>query len=505
MKHRLAGCRRTGDASPSVFINRTGLRAAFFLCLFAGIALLGLTGGGSAGQVEPGAQAPAGSDPIGQDRELESRSEQAELAPRFLRVDLAGVVSPGSSSYLLDGVAAAAEGGYEGLILVLDTPGGLLESTREISRAFLASDVPVLVYVYPTGARAASAGMFITMSAHVAAMAPGTRIGAAAPVALGGGEQEDGPAMDKKVIEDTAAFARSVAEETGRNADWAELAVREAVSATSSEALELGVIDFIASTEEDLLEQVDGLVLTMADGTERTLRTEGATIDDWDMTIQQRVLMVLGDPNIAYILLMLGLLGLMMELYNPGLIFPAVIGLFMLLLAGIGLNILPVNVGGIVLLVIAVALFVAEIYVTSYGLLALVGVGTMILGSALLMDSTDPDFFVEPDIQVSWGVIIPTVVLMATVAIGLMLFIVYVHRRRGTTGHEGMKGELGRTRTDVGPQGGRVFVHGELWSGVSDREIPAGTEIVVIEVEGLILKVAPKAGGESDDSPQPVQ
>ncbi len=420
--------------------------------------------------------------------------EIGEGRPRALRAVLDGVVSPGSASYLMDALAAAEDQEYDLFLLVLDTPGGLLESTREISRSFLEADVPVIVYVYPTGARAASAGMFITMSAHVAAMAPGSRIGAAAPVAMGGGgSDEESGTMDAKVVEDTAAFARSVAEQTDRNAEWAEKAVKEAVSATASEALELGVVDLLASTLNELLEQIDGREVTLHDDRRVEIRSAGAEIVDHPMTIQQRVLMVLGNPNVAYVLMMLGMLGLMMELYNPGLIFPAAIGLFLLLLAGIGLNLLPVNVGGVVLLILAIGLIVAEIYVTAYGILALAGVAIMILGSSLLMDTADPEFFVDPDITVSWGVILPTVFLMATVAIGLMLFILHVHRRRGTTGHEGMKGEFGKSRTDIGPEGGRVFVHGELWKAVSDEPIPANTSVVVVEVRGLELKVAPES------------
>jgi membrane-bound serine protease (ClpP class) len=489
------------------------LRAVSLFFLLFGALLLVLPGLGTAqdagapeadapaGVVDPGdgddaATGTAGPEATGDDTEEGVEAVPPPGArPRVLRADLDGVVNPGSASYLQALVVEGAAGGYDAVLLVIDTPGGLLDSTREISRDFFNADVPVIVFVYPTGARAASAGMFITMSGHVAAMAPGTRIGAAAPVALGGGGEEgEGQAgMDEKVIEDTAAFARGVAEQRGKNAEWAEKAVREAVSATASEALELGAIDLVSPSVDALLREVDGRTVLLHDGREVTLRTAEAEVVLLQMTIQQRVLMVLGDPNVAYILMMLGLLGLMMELYNPGLIFPAAIGLFCLLLAGIGFNILPVNVGGIVLLVIAVALIVAEFYVTSFGILAAAGVGVLILGSMLLMDTADPDFYVDPSIQVSWGVIIPTVLLMAGVAIGLMIFIMRTHRRRGTTGEEGLLGERGTARTEIGPGGGRVFVHGELWKAVSDATIPKDAEVEVVAVEGLLLKVAERS------------
>ncbi len=410
--------------------------------------------------------------------------------PRILHATLDGVVNPGTADYLVDAVKEASERDYEALLVTLDTPGGMVDSTRAIVRAFLGASIPIIVYVAPQGAHAGSAGVFITLAGHIAAMAPATNIGAAHPVTVTGTdiEKEGGKTMAEKVENDLAAFVRSIAEQRGRNVEWAEKAVRESVAITATEAVANKVVDLMAASEKELLTALDGRRVTL-DGKARSLRTADARLVAFRMTIQQRALATLGDPNIAYILVMIGVLGVMMELYHPGLIVPGATGAFFLLLAGIGFNVLPVNVGGIALLAIGIALLVSEIYVTSFGLLTVGGTVALVMGSLLLLDTSDPQFFVDPSFQVSWGIIIPSVALIALVAVGIMVVLLRVQRRRGTTGQEGMVGEAGVARTDVTHNDGSVFVHGELWRATADEPIPAGTTVEIVAVDGLCVRV----------------
>lgn len=412
-------------------------------------------------------------------------------SPRVLSIALDGPVIPGTARYIVSAVREAEDRHADALLLRLDTPGGRLDSTREIVTAFLGAKVPIIVYVAPSGAHAGSAGMFITVAGHVAAMAPGTNIGAAHPVTGSGSdiEKEAGKTMAEKVENDTAAFARSIAQQRGRNVEWIEKAVRESLSATATEAVDLKVVDLVAPDRDALLAAVDGRTVSLPGG-DVVLHTKGARVEPYEMTFQQKALSFLGDPNVAAVLGLLGMLGLLIELYSPGLIIPGAVGLFALLLAGIGAAVLPVNVGGIVLLLLAVGCFVAEVKVTSFGLLTLAGIGCLVLGSMLLIDTSNPDFYLDPSFRVSWGVIVPTGLLMSGVALGLMYLVILTGRRRSTTGAEGLVGETGRTRTEVGPGGGKVFVHGELWNAKSRDPIAAGEEIEVVAVRGLTLTVA---------------
>jgi membrane-bound serine protease (ClpP class) len=339
----------------------------------------------------------------------------------------------------------------------------------------------VVVYV-PPGSRAASAGAFITLAAHVAAMSPGTEVGAAHPVALG----EDGmdETMEQKVVNDAVAYIISIAEARGRNVDWAEAAVRESRSSHASEALELGVIDIVANNLDDLLIQLDGWQVTLLSGEEVTLNTDGAKTTYTDMGAAERFLFIIADPNIAYILLSLGMLGIMLELFHPGTIFPGVVGAICLFLSFYSLGMLPVNYAGVLLIVLAFGLFVAEVFITSHGLLAMGGIVTFTVGSMILMGS--------PFFQISPGVIAGVVIVFIIVGVFVIGAIVRTHRKRQQTGREAMVGMVAVAKTDLDPTG-TVFVHGERWQATLDEgKADIGEEVVITSVDGLRLSVTKK-------------
>ncbi len=398
-----------------------------------------------------------------------------------------GAITPVLAGYIDRGIGLAEEHGATACIIEMDTPGGLDSAMRDIVQHILEADVPVVVYM-PTGARAASAGAFITLASHVAVMAPATEIGAAHPVAIG----EDGmdETMEEKVVNDAVAYIRSIAETRGRNADWAEAAVRESKSSPASEALELGVIDFMADNMADLLAQLDGWQVTLLSGEVVTLETEGANINYIGMGSIERFLFAITDPNIAYILLSLGMLGIMLELFSPGTIFPGVVGAICLLLSFYGLGMLPVNYVGIILIMLAFGLFIAEMFTATNGLLALGGIASLAIGSMVLM--TNPLFRINP-------------VLIAGVVIAVTAFFIFViasvlrtHRTRQQTGRDAMVDKVAVARTSLDPKG-RVFVHGELWEATVDEgKVEPGEEVVITKVDGLRLVVTRKnkTGGE---------
>jgi membrane-bound serine protease (ClpP class) len=415
----------------------------------------------------------------------------AEPARCVLVAELDDIVNSGSAGYLTSAVEATGQRGCEALLVVIDTPGGTLDATRQIVQSFLAAPVPVVTFVAPSGARAGSAGMFITLAGHVAAMAPGSNIGAAHPVMLSGEDPDKagGKQLARKVENDAAAFARAIAEKRKRNVAWAEAAVRESSSLTAVEAEEQRVIDLSAPSRRTLLEQLDGRSVELDTGTV-VLRTRGAELVPHDKTIRQRLLAVLGNPNLTYALLMIGLLGLMIEFYNPGGIVAGVIGGTALLLAAIGLNALPVQWGGVVLLVVALGLFAAELWVTSYGLLTLAGLGALLLGSGLLLDRSDPDFFADASVRLSWGVVLPLVGVVAG-ATGLLAWRNARSRRAPpTTGREALIGARGVALEPIDARGGVVRVQGERWAATSSQPIEADTPIRVIALQGLTLAVA---------------
>ena len=407
------------------------------------------------------------------------------VAAPVATITLEGVVSPVTVRLSETAIERAQATGASALVIQLDTPGGLERSMRVICQRLLNAPLPVIVYVAPTGARAASAGVFITMAAHVAAMAPATNIGAAHPVSLSGGA--DKTAMTK-VENDAAAFVRSIAAARGRNADWAEKAVRQSVSITEREAVELKVVDLVADSLTDLLTKVDGRTVSTAKGSV-TLATRGATLVPIEINFRDRFLNVITDPNVAYVLMMLGMLGLFFELSTPGAILPGVVGGISLILAFFAFQSLPINYAGLLLILFGIVLLIAEIKIVSHGVLAIGGIVAMALGSLMLYDATEIGF------RISWWVILPTVGATA----GLFLFVlaagVRALRRRPQLGAPGLIGQVGVVREALAPSG-QVAIHGELWRAMAEGDaVDAGTPVRVVDVDGLTLKVVKASGG----------
>lgn len=394
-------------------------------------------------------------------------------------VHVSGVINPVVSEFIVDSLRQAQEQGHHLIVIELDTPGGLDTSMREIVKEMLASMVPVVVYVAPSGARAASAGVFITMAADIAAMAPGTNIGAAHPVAMGGQKMDE--EMAKKVVNDAVAYLKSIANRRGRNAKWAEEAVRKSVSITAEEAVKRKVVDVVAANLNELLQKIDGKVITRPQGKVR-LRTKDATIIHLRMGWRQRILNALSNPNVAYLLMMIGLAGLYFELAHPGAIFPGVIGAISLILAFYALHTLPVNYAGILLIVLGIVFFILEVKITSFGLLSMAGVVSLVLGSLMLFKSAGAYQ------KLALRVLIPTVGVASAffVVVATLAWRAYI--RKPETGSRGMIGEKGWAKSRLDPEG-KVFVHGEIWNAMSDEPIEEGEEVEVVQIDGLNLKV----------------
>ena len=402
-----------------------------------------------------------------------------EKAPvSFIEVD--GIINPATANFITDSIDQATQNGAQCLIIQLDTPGGLMESMRIIVKKILASNIPIIVYVAPGGARAASAGVFITLSAHIAVMAPGTHIGAAHPVTLGG-EGKESKTMMEKVVNDAVADIKATAKTRGRNVDWAEKAVRKSVSITDEEALKLKVIDFISPNLQDLLTKIDGRIVKF-DGVTRTLLTKGVKPRSIQMSWRYRLLDIISNPSIAYILLMLGIYGVFFELSNPGAILPGVVGGIFLILAFYALHMLPINFAGLALILFGIILFIAEIKVVSHGLLAIGGVISLFLGSLMLIESP------AEYMKISLSVIIPAVLVSAAFFFFAVTMAIRARLKKPTTGMEGLVGEIGITTTTVAPEG-KVSIHGEFWDVISDQNIERGEKVQVIGVTNLKLKV----------------
>ena len=413
--------------------------------------------------------------------------ETQAKVPRIDVLTVKGTVNPVLVDYIERGITIAEDNRDVACIIELDTPGGLDTSMRDIVQSIVSARVPVVVYVSPSGARAASAGVFITMSAHVAAMAPNTAIGAASPVAIGPeGEQQMSDTMHEKILNDAASYIRSIAETHGRNVEWAEKAVREAVSATEKEALDLNVIDLVAPDLNALISQMDGRQVTLLGGAEVTLSTRDTPVNRIPMNWVENFLYTISDPNIAYILLSLAILGIMAEIFNPGLIFPGVVGGISLLLAFFSLGVLPVNLAGVLLIVLAVGLFIAEVFTPGFGLLAAGGITSLVIGSLILFKGGSPLFRVDP-----WLIAIVTILIG-----GFFIFVVYrviwAHRRRATTGKEELMGKTATVKSALEPEG-MVFFKGENWTAISEEgRIEPGEEVIITRVEGLKLWVRKK-------------
>ncbi|GMR04676.1 MAG: nodulation protein NfeD [Thermodesulfobacteriota bacterium] len=406
-------------------------------------------------------------------------SEGAQGEIHYVYAD--GIINPVMAEFLTGSIKEAAEAKASAVIIEMDTPGGLDLSMREIVKAELASVVPVIVYVAPPGSRAASAGVFIAYAANIAAMAPGTNIGSAHPVALGGGKADE--TMMKKVENDAVAYIKSIAKKRGRNAGWAEKAVRESVNITAGEALKLKVINIVAADRAELIKKLDGRKVEVLSGP-MVLHTSGAGIKDVRMNFRHRILNAITNPNVAYILMMVGLLGLYFELSSPGAILPGVIGVISLILAFYAFQTLSINYAGLLLIGVAVVLFIVEMSVVSYGLLTIAGIISLILGSLMLFKSP------LPFMQLSLWVILPTVIFVAGFILFTMYYVVALYRRAPVTGAEALIGEEGEALDEVAPgKRGKVYVDGEYWDAVSDELIKKGDHVRVVKLKGLLLRV----------------
>ncbi len=412
-------------------------------------------------------------------------SLSAENRREVLVITVNGAINPVSAEYIGKSVRKASAKGAEALVIELDTPGGLDTSMRSAVKDIISSEVPVIVYVAPSGARAASAGVFITLAAHIAAMAPGTNIGAAHPVAL---TEKMDKTMAEKATNDAAAYIRSLAERKGRNAGWAEDAVRKSISATESDALREHVIDLVAPDLNALLVAIDGRKVQTVSG-ERVLRTKDAVTTREEMSLRLKILNLISDPNVAYILMLLGFYGLFFELTNPGAVFPGVLGGICLILAFYAFQTLPVNYAGVMLIIFAIILFILEVKIVSHGVLAIGGVVAMTIGSLMLFESAGPFM------RLSLYLVVPAVAITAlffSLTIGLAL---KAYRRRPVTGVEGLIRAEGTAGTEITKKGGTVYIHGEIWSAYADDVIPKGEKVVVDSVSELTIKVRKKTGG----------
>lgn len=443
------------------FHNSVRWSLLLFTCVVLALAPLGLLAASNVQKEKiPPAAAPAASKKV----------------VYLIKID--APITPVVSEYILKSIDKASDAKAEAIIIQLNTPGGLVDSMQQIVMKMMAADVPTVVYVAPSGARAASAGVFITLAANVAAMAPTTHMGAAHPVTMQGKMDKT---MEAKVVNDLAAMARGIAEKRGRNMKWAEDAVRKSVSITENEALKNHSIDLIAVDIPALVKAINGMKVKLVIG-EKTLSTESAEVVEITMGFRYRLLEIISNPNIAYILMILGFYGLYFELSNPGAILPGVAGAICLVLAFYALHTLPINYAGLILIIIGIALFIAEAFITSHGVLGIGGTVSMLLGSVMLIDSS------SPVLQISWAVILPAVVLSAVLFIITVTIAVRVYREKPTTGKEGMIGMQAEAKTDIRPEG-QVFMRGEYWTAWSDEPILKGEHVVVTAVEGLKVKV----------------
>jgi membrane-bound serine protease (ClpP class) len=404
-------------------------------------------------------------------------------ANQVMTADIDEGIGSFTSEYISTLVNEAEEGEYEALLLTLDTPGGLLDATRDIVSTILESKVPVIVYVAPGGARAGSAGVFITLSGNIAVMAPGTNIGAAHPVGMGGESGDSAEVMTQKVTNDAAALIRSIAKKRNKNIDMAELTVRNSSSYSETEALDSNLIDFIAKNKKELLKLVHGKVVSTANGDVK-LDTKNAELVKREKDWKEGLLSFLSDPNIAYIFILLAMYGIMIEFYNPGSIFPGVIGVISAIIAGFSLQMLPVNYAGLALMIVSIVLFIMEVKIVSYGLLSLGGVVTFLLGSIMLIDSPG-DFM-----RIGLDIIIPATLATAAVFIGVVYLAIKSQRKKVSSGVSTLVGKEVVVFSDImPPQLGKVKVTGEIWKAKADEKILKNEFASITAVDGLTLTV----------------
>ena len=401
-------------------------------------------------------------------------------APRVVAVDVDGMVHPVTAEIISRAIDQARREQASALLIRLNTPGGLLDATREIDQHIISSPVPVITYVTPSGGRAASAGFFVLQAGDVAAMAPGTNTGAASPVLLG---QQMDPVMRNKIENDSAANLRGLVTARGRNAELAEKTIREAKSFTAKEALDSKLIDLIAPSEAELFRQLDGRDVTRFDGRKQRLSLAGAEVVDYKKTAREWIISTIADPNIGFVLLVLGALGIYVEFSSPGLIFPGVAGGILALLGLSALSVLPINWVGVALLLLAAALFILEAKFASHGVLGTGATVAMILGAMLLIEA-------PPEFRIHLTTAVAVAVPFALITMFLVSLVVRARRNKVVTGGEGMIGEVGEARTPLDPSG-KVFIHGEYWDAVSKQPVPAGSAVRVVDVEGLRLEVEP--------------
>jgi membrane-bound serine protease (ClpP class) len=403
-------------------------------------------------------------------------------APVIVQIDLEDTIQPVSAGYVKDGLNHAKDVGARAVILRLNTPGGLVDSMREIVEAILSSPAPVITWVGPSGARAASAGFFILLAGDVAVMAPGTSTGAAHPVTLTGQKIDD--VMEKKVVSDAAAYIRSYVSKRGHNAQLAELGVTESRSFTAEEALKENLIDAVISDVPGIIERYHGKQIRRFDDRTTTLDLRGATVEVFEMTTRQKILSRVMDPNLAFVLALFGLLGLYVEMTHPGLILPGVIGGISLILALFAFNLLPVSWTGAALIFLAIGLFVLEATVASHGILALGGIVAMVFGALMLVQGP------IPQLRIQFATTLAVAIPLAIITVFLVRLVYLSHQKKSVTGAEGMIGELGVAKTDI-HNDGKVLVHGEYWTAFSEKPIPAGSKVRVRKVQGLKLEVEP--------------
>jgi membrane-bound serine protease (ClpP class) len=405
--------------------------------------------------------------------------------------NIEGIISPITANYVERVIEKAEETETEAIVFLLDTPGGLMNAMRDIVKYELNSSVPIIIYVYPSGASDASAGVFLTYAAHIAAMTPGTNLGAAHPVAIspqgigGGEEKKTDDTMMEKATEDAAAYLRGIAKKRNRNINWAEKAVRESVSATAEEALELGIIDLLASSVDELLEKIHGMEVELPDESKK-LNTKNATKENIPMNFREEFLKLISNPNIAYILFIVGVYGLIFEIRSPGAIIPGLLGALCLILAFYSFQTLPINYAGVALIILGIAMFVMEVLTPTYGPLTIGGIVSMSIGSMMLINSD------LPFLQISKPLIFAVVGTTAAFLIFALGAAIKAMRAKPTSGKEGLTEESGEAVSDINSKSGKVFVRGEYWNAVSDKKIKNGTEIEVVEVNGLRLKVKKK-------------
>src|SRR3984957_15660391 len=405
-----------------------------------------------------------------------------EASAEILKVVVNDTIQPISAEYIARGIDEAQHRNAQAVLIEINTPGGLVDSTREIIQHITASSVPVIIYVTPSGSRAASAGFFILESADIAAMAPGTNTGAAHPVILGGGKMDD--VMKEKMENDAAALMRSVAARRGRNVDVAESTVRQSKSFTDQEALSQHLIDYVASSEDDLLRQIDGKTFKRFNGQNVTLQLSGQPLSPFSMTLKEKILAYLMDPNIAFLLLAIGALSLYLEFNHPGAVIPGTVGVVFILVAAFALNLLPTRFAALALILGAFALFAAEAKFATHGVLTVGGIVLLTLGGLLLVDSP------IPEVRVHLLTALAGSIPLGLITAFLMSIALKARRNKMVSGAQGLVGEKGIAQTSLSPRG-KVFVHGELWDAVSSSNVDVGEQVVVRRVDGLLLQVEP--------------